>query len=114
MSRDHDALLQAARIRWPGRHIAGLAACVGGPTATIAGWLSGRRNPPAWALERLAKHLKGDGQVLCGLGEEIGFLAGQAARRPRKARGWQVVKIRDASGIPRDGRWRGGRKPAKK
>ncbi len=109
MSADLETLQRACRLRWPKRHIAGLAGALGRPRSTAAAWLAGRRRIPAGALERLARVLARDAEVIQSFGQQIAFAAKQEAKRPRLPRGWQVVKVRDASGIPRDGRWHGGR-----
>ena len=112
MSADQHTLLirQACRMRWPGRHVAGLAQLLRRPKPTVASWLAGRRQMPASEMLALAEVLRTDGQFLIGIASNVLHAAEIKQARPRHARGFQVIKERDGPGsMPRDARWRGGR-----
>lgn len=112
MSADHDTLLirQACCLRWPRRHVAGLAQLLRRPKPTAASWLAGRRQMPVPEIQALAEVLRADGQLLIGIASNMLHAAEIKQARPRHARGFQVVKERDGPGsTPRDARWRGGR-----
>jgi len=64
---------------------------------------------PAAKMDLLAKSLRDAGNELRGLADALAYAASQASMQPRRARGFQVVKDWDDTGVRRDGRWRGGR-----
>jgi len=111
MSGDHDTLLikQACRLRWPERHVVGLAKLTRRSKSTAASWLSGRRRMPASDLQLLAEVLRRDGRAIMGVADELSRAADLKLLQPRRARGFQIIRDWDATGILRDGRWRGGR-----
>lgn len=69
-------------------------------------------SPERWAV--LAEHLVEHGRLCLNLADDLSYAARKAGERPRMARGFQVVMERDGPGsLPRDGRWRGGRRKAR-
>jgi hypothetical protein len=69
MLNDRVALLNhACRLRWPGRHLRGLADFTGRPKGTVAAWLSGRRNVPMEVSLWLADYLRQHGGDCISLG----------------------------------------------
>lgn len=111
MTAERTTLLirQASRLRWPGRPVAGVAQLTKRPKATAASWLSGRRQMPAAELQLLAEVLRTDGHMLIGVANDVLRAAEFKQSQPRRARGFQVIKDWDGTGIMRDARWRGGR-----
>jgi hypothetical protein len=111
MSGDRDTVLlrRACRMRWPGRHVAGLAQLTRRSKATAASWLSGRRGMPVKTMDVLARVLCDDGSCLIDIGNDVARVATLKRAQPRRARGFQVVKDWDGTGIASDRRWRRGR-----
>jgi hypothetical protein len=111
MSNNRATLLikRACRLRWPNRHVAGLADLTRRPKATAASWISGRRQMPAGELQLLADVFRDDGHLMLGIAGELARVAESKRQQPRHARGFQIVKDWDGTGIVRDARWRGGR-----
>ena len=65
---------------------------------------------PAYMARLLAERLRVHAALANALAEEADYYALREERKPRQARGFQVVRERDGPGsAPRDGRWRGGR-----
>jgi hypothetical protein len=112
MSRDLTTLLlrQACRLRWPGRHVAELANLTKRPKGTAASWLAGRRGMPAPEMQLLANVLRDAGRELASVGAVVSHSAELKRSQGRRARGFQVVKDWDGTGIMRDARWHGGRR----
>jgi hypothetical protein len=102
-------LRQACSLRWPGRQIAGLARVTRRPKATAASWLSGRRGMPEPLMQMLSEVIRHDAELLGGIAKELSRLAELKRSRGRTARGFQIVKDWDGSGVKRDARWRGGK-----
>ena len=100
----------AARQRWPGPRIARLAALCDCPRSTAASWLNGKRRMPVWAIEVLAKHLKSHAAACLASASDLEYLAGKRGRELRQRRGFEIVADWDRNGVPRDRRWRGGRR----
>ena len=109
----HDAthLAAACRNLWPGRHAAELAAFTGRPKATCRAWLSGRRRPPVSVLRAVGGALHSRAQEALSIGAFLKTEADARDREPIKRQGWASVCERSGLGsVPRDGRWRGGRR----
>jgi hypothetical protein len=115
MSADHATLLikQACHLRWPERHVAGLAKLTRRSKSAAASWLSGRHQMPVSDLELLAEVLRMDGQAIIGAATELSRAADTKRAQPRRARGFQIIKDWDGTGVLRDGRWRGGRRKSR-
>jgi hypothetical protein len=64
---------------------------------------------PASDLQLLAEVLRRDGRAIMGVADELSRAADLKLLQPRRARGFQIIRDWDATGILRDGRWRGGR-----
>ena len=75
-------LRQACRVRWPGRHVAGLAQLMKRPKATVSSWLSGRRRMPAQAMELFAEVLRREGHLFIGIADDVAHAARQASGQP--------------------------------
>lgn len=106
MQSPHDGLTFLARAVWGRYYIAGLAAALGRPRSTVACWVRGTRAMPAAEWDRLAEIMRQRTIEFDQWSRRATTFAERRRREPRKGRGFQVVKVRDASGIPRDGRWR--------
>jgi len=107
MSTDREIarlLTAACHTRWPGRHVAGLAEKLDCSKATVASWLSGRRNMPAEKMSEFAESLRQSAGALNDLARGIAGAAVQVRLRGRRPRGFQLLK-EDGT----DRRWRGGR-----
>ena len=108
---DDTHLAAACRNLWPGRHAAELAAYVGRPKATCRAWISGRRRPPVSVLRAVASALLSRAQEALSIEAFLKSEANARDREPVKLRGWASVSERSGPGcVPRDGRWRGGRR----
>jgi len=64
---------------------------------------------PPNALEILSDALRRDDSTCIVMADDIAHKAQQARAQPRRARGFQVVKDWDGTGITHDRRWHGGR-----
>ena len=109
----HDAtwLDRAARTLWPERHAAGLAALAGCPKSTARAWLSGRNRPPISVLRAVIHALHLRAEVCLSIKPFMESEVTAREREPRRLAGWAEIKEWDGPGtIPRDGRWRGGRR----
>ena len=102
-------LSEACHTRWPGRHIAGPAEKFGYSKTAVAFWLSGRRRMPAKKMTEFADSLRETADVLTGFAGGIADAADQVRLRGRRARGFQMVKDWDGTGVENDRRWRGGK-----
>lgn len=100
---------RACQLRWPGRHVAGLAQLTRRPKGTANSWISGRRQMPAGDIQLLADAFRHDGQKMLGMADELARVAEAKRFLPRRTRGFQIIKDWDGTGVPRDARWRGGR-----
>jgi len=104
-------LSAACRNLWPGRHAAELAAFTGRPKATCRAWLSGRRRPPVSVLRAVASALHSRAQEALSIEAFLKTEADARDREPVRRQGWASVCERSGPGsVPRDNRWRGGRK----
>jgi hypothetical protein len=61
-------------------------------------------------MELLAELLRDDGHSLIRIANDVAHEAKLKQAQPRRARGFQVVKDWDGTGITHDRRWRGGQK----
>jgi hypothetical protein len=113
MSRDHDTLLlmRLCELRWPSRHVAGLARLLTRPKSTAAAWLSGRRHMQADTMALLADVIRDDGRFLTEISRELAEVAAKKRSELRRPRGFQLMKDWDNNGSISDRRWRGGRSP---
>jgi hypothetical protein len=64
---------------------------------------------PPGSMEMLADAIAHSGRLLIGMADSIAYDARKAGARPRRPRGFQVLKDWDGSGVITDRRWRGGR-----
>ena len=72
MLADRMTLLdRAARYRWPGRHLRGLATMLMRPKGTVAAWLSGRRNMPPEIMAIIAADFRSFGSQCVQVGWEM-------------------------------------------
>ena len=93
-----------------GRHAAALGEILGRPISTARSWTNGRRKMPAYMAKLLAERLRAHAAVANALADDADYYALREERKPRLARGWQVIRERDGPGPPpRDARWRHGR-----
>ena len=105
------ALIRAVNHLWAGRQNVGLAVALGRPHGSVRNWLTGRRNISAEILDDLAAYTERHARQSLAIAEELRRDAAKAATHRRAPSGWEVVRVRDPSGIPRDGRRRGGQTP---
>ena len=103
------ALNRAANHLWPTRQHAGLAAALKRPYGSVRNWLTGKRTISSEILDALAAYVERHARQSIVLAEELRRDAERAEARRKKPTGWEVVRVRDESGIPRDGRNRRGR-----
>lgn len=109
MKQQHgDAIRSAAQALYRGMPNKLLAEALGCPRGTARSWLSGHRRAPVHVLEALAAWLRAHASLSQALAVELEGKARARKTEQKVRRGFLEVKVRDASGIPRDARWRGG------
>ena len=110
-SKEPDTLAyRVGKFLGHGRHAAALALAVEVPVETARSWARGLRRMPAYRARLLAARLISHAAVARSLAADVEYYARILERQPRLARGWQVMRDRDGTGVLRDGRWRGGRR----
>ena len=100
---------QVGKFLGHGRHAAALALTVEVPVETARSWARGLRRMLAYRARLLAARLISHAAVARSLAADVEYYASVLERQPRHLRGFCKMRDRDGSGVPRDGRWRGGR-----
>jgi hypothetical protein len=104
-------LSQAAKCLWPGAHNVGLASLVGRPKTTTKAWIAGTRRAPPGVLRVVEHALRAKAEVALSAAAFLKSEIAAREREPIRRSGWAEVRQRDGLGsLPRDGRWRGGRR----
>ena len=103
------AFTQALRHLWGNRRTAGLAVQTGRSAPTCRTWINGTRTVPVDVLDELVSFLRRHSAVSLALADSLEREADKARVRRRKPTGFMIIRDRDGTGIPRDGRNRRGR-----
>jgi hypothetical protein len=91
----------------PRRPIAFLSETIRRPRPTAKAWFVGRRRPSTLVLQILRDLAASDGLV--DLADQLAYVVRLRLYQPKHLTGFNSIRVREPGGLPRDGRWRGGR-----